>query len=155
MSSPMFLQRRMHGVQGCPHHIPPDSPHPQVPHASHMHPPAFPSKFHECFSSVSSTGQTGHTSPALLTLRRANWVRLICPVFSLHILLQCPVIVTDTSPETRSPLRSDTSYGKITTPIYRAHSHSSMLDTRDHGSASVYEAHTTRTRKLNPQGRAD
>ncbi|KAG2368444.1 hypothetical protein BDR07DRAFT_71271 [Suillus spraguei] len=49
-------------MQGSPRHPPPDSPLPQIPNARPIHPPVFPSKFHEHFSSVSSTG---HTSPAL------------------------------------------------------------------------------------------
>ncbi|KAG2346076.1 hypothetical protein BDR05DRAFT_959649, partial [Suillus weaverae] len=153
MPPPPFLQRRMHGVQGSPRHPPPDSPLPQVPNARPMHPPAFPSKFHEHFSSVSSMG---HTSPALLTPRSTSRsgsssgpsVRSIrssnAPSVSTsdshgHSSRHSGGVI-DTRPETRYSSRSETSYGKqITASIAYSHSHSSMIDTRSEISASVYD----------------
>ncbi|KAG1745071.1 uncharacterized protein EDB91DRAFT_173623 [Suillus paluster] len=152
MPSPLFLQRRMHGVQSSPRHPPPDSPLPQVPNARPIHPSAFPSKFHEHFSSVSSMG---HTSAGLLTPRSASGSGSSSdPSVRSTRSSNAPSLstsdshgrssrhsggVVDTGPEMRSSFRSETSYGKSTASISRAHSHSSMLDTRSDVSASVYD----------------
>ncbi|KAG1772070.1 hypothetical protein EDD22DRAFT_1020989 [Suillus occidentalis] len=150
MPPPPFLQRRMHGAQGSPRHPPPDSPLPQVPNARPMHPPAFPSKFHEHLSSVSSMGCTtpalrtlsgsgSSSGPSVRSIRSSNAPSVSTSDSHGHSSRHSGGVI-DTRPETRFSSRSETSYGKqITTSITYAHSHSSMVDTRSDVSASVYD----------------
>lgn len=150
---PLFIQRRMHGVQGFPRHPPPDSPLPQVPDARHVHPAVSPSKFHEHFSSMSSTG---HAPAALLTPRSASRSGSSSgPSVRSTRSSTAPSVSTSDShgrsshhsrgviearPKTRSSSRSETSSGKLTTAsIAREHSNSSILDTRSDISTSVYD----------------
>lgn len=147
---PPFLQRRMHGVQGSPRHPPPDSPLPQVPNARPMHTPAFPSKFHEHFSSVSSMGYTSpalrntsgsgsSSDPSVRSMRSSNAPSVSTSDSNGHSSRHSGGVV-DTRPETRASSRSGSSHGKqITVSIAYSRSHSSMLDTRSDVSASVYD----------------
>lgn len=147
---PPFLQRRMHGMQGSPRHPPPDSPLPQVPNARPMHAPAFPSKFHEHFSSVSSMGYTSpalrstsgsgsSSDPSVRSMRSSNAPSVSTSDSHGHSSRHSGGVV-DARPETGFSTRSGSSYGKhITGSIALAHSHSSMLDTRSDVSASVYD----------------
>ncbi|KAG1820033.1 hypothetical protein EV424DRAFT_902399 [Suillus variegatus] len=147
ISPPPFLQRRMHGMQGSPRHPPPDSPLPQVPNARPMHPPAFPSKFHEHFSSVSSVS---HTSPALRSTSgsgsssgpsvRSSNAPSVSTSDSHGSSSHHSEGVVNMRSDTRSSSRSESVYGKqITDSIAYSHSHSSILDTRSDISASVYD----------------
>ncbi|KAG1858539.1 hypothetical protein F4604DRAFT_2038849 [Suillus subluteus] len=150
MQPPPFLQRRMHGMQGSPRHPPPDSPLPQVPNTRSMHAPAFPSKFHEHFSSVSSmgypspalrstSGSGSSSDPSVRSIRSSNAPSVSTSDSHGHSSRHSGGVV-DTRPETRTSSRSGSSYGKqITASIPLAHSHSSMLDTRSDLSASVYD----------------
>ncbi|OJA11268.1 hypothetical protein AZE42_09157 [Rhizopogon vesiculosus] len=154
---PLFLQRRVHGMQGFPRHPPPDSPLPQVPDAHHAQFPLCHSKFHEHFSSVSPMS---HTPAALLTPRSASRsgsssgpsVRSTCSSTAPSVstseshgrLSQHSggAIDAHARPETRSSSssRSETSNGKQTSAsIAREHSHWSIFDTRSEVSASVYD----------------
>ncbi|KAG2155285.1 uncharacterized protein EDB93DRAFT_1247766 [Suillus bovinus] len=150
MPPPPFLQRRMHGVQGSPRHPPPDSPLPQIPNAHPMHPPAFPSKFHEHFSSVSSMGYTSpalrstsgsgsSSGPSVRSIRSSN-APSVSTSDSHGRSSRHSEGVVDTHPDKRSSLHSESSYGKRNTAsIAYSQSQSSVLDTRSDISASVYD----------------